>query len=321
MTEARTVLGVEIGGTKLQVALGRADGSIERIVRGSVKAEDGAPGILAWLEQGVASFIEEIRHEGHPAPEAIGVGFGGPVESATGRVLVSHQIHGWEGVALKHWFEDRFGGLPTAVANDSNAAGWAEYCCGAGRGTKNFAYTNIGSGIGGALVVDGKLYDGQGRGAGEMGHVYVSDWTAAVPGAVDKLEHLCSGWSIERRVRQAEWPKDTALWALCGGDQTTLRCAMLGQAAQAGDAYALGEIDRVASAVGTAISNLITLFHPEKLALGGGVALMGEVLLAPLRRYVDQHVFGPFQGRYEIVPCALEESVVLVGAMLLAGEL
>lgn len=320
MTEARAVLGVEIGGTKLQVALGRSDGMIEQIERGSVKVEEGAAGILAWLEKRVTAFLDKARQQNHPSPKAIGVGFGGPVESSTGRVLVSHQIHGWEGVALKQWFESRFGGLPTVVANDANAAGWAEYCRGAGRGTKNFAYINIGSGIGGALVIDGRLYDGQGRGAGEMGHTYAADWTAAAPGAVDKLEHLCSGWSIERRLRRAEWPKDTLLWEFCGGEQATVRCVALGQAAYAGDAYAIHEVEHVAAALGVAVSNLITLFHPEKLALGGGVALMGEPLFNPLRRYVDRHVFGPFQGRYEIVPCALEESVVLVGALLLAGE-
>ena len=319
MSSESTVLGVEIGGTKLQVALGKGDGSMVMLERGQVDVEDGAPGILAWLEENLHLLLGQAKQAGLPAPQAIGVGFGGPVESATGQVLVSHQIAGWEGVPLKEWFQSRFQGIPAVIANDSNAAGWAEYCLGAGKGTRNFAYMNIGSGIGGALVIEGRLFDGQGRGGGEMGHTYVPDWTAGAPGVADKLEHLCSGWSIEKRLRTARLPEDSLLLQQCGGAQDRLTCPMLAQAARDGDAFATGEIQTIARSLGLAVSNLITLFHPERVALGGGVALMGDVLLDALRRNVDELVFGPYRSRYDIVPCALKESVVVAGALLLAG--
>ncbi len=225
---------------------------------------------------------------------------------------------GWEGVALKSWAEERFS-LPAVVANDSNAAGWAEYRLGAGAGTRNFVYMNIGSGIGGALVLDGRLHDGQGRGAGEIGHTYVPDWTAETPGATDKLEHLCSGWSIEKRIRQ--WrlaDAEAPLAKLCGGNAETLTCSMLAQAAAQGDPQAQGDIRRVADSIGLALANVITLTHPERVALGGGVALMGETLLSPVRAAVAERVFGPFCGRYEVLPCKLGEQVVPAGAILLA---
>ena len=307
--------GIEIGGTKLQAVIGREDGSILASRRGAVCPERGAPGILEWIERETQTLIAESGAR----PAAIGVGFGGPVESATGTVLVSHQIPGWEGFALRPWFEERFG-LPTVVANDANAAGWAEFCAGAGRGTRNFCYMNIGSGIGGALVIGGRLHDGQGRGASEIGHTYVPDWTSPSPGQADKLEHLCSGWSIEKRLRaRKNFPASGPLMRLCGGNAETITCAMLADAARAGDADAIEELDRVGCAVGIALSNVITLIHPERVAMGGGVSLMGDVLLDPIRRHVAQRVFGPFRGRYEIVPCALGESVVLVGALLLAA--
>lgn len=310
----RKVIGVESGGTKLQAALGTADGVIEHVVRGSVAREAGAAGILAWIEEALRGLLAA-----HPEvkPEAIGAGFGGPIDSATGEVLVSHQIAGWEGIGLKSWFEERFG-LPAIVANDANAAGWAEYCLGTGRGTRQFFYMNIGSGIGGALVVDGKLYDGQGRGAGEIGHTYVPDWTGT-PGAADKLENLCSGWSIERRIRALQLTPDTPLWRLCGGKAETLTCATLAEAARQGDSVAMAEVEHVAQTVALALANVLTLFHPERIALGGGVSLMGDVLVTPLQRQVERLVFGPFKGRYEILPCALAESVVVAGALLLAG--
>lgn len=310
-------IAVEIGGTKLQAAMGRTDGTVLEVRRESVDPAEGAAGILEWMEYTVRTLIEDVG--GPEQLHALGVGFGGPVESATGRVLTSHQVEGWRDVALKHWFESRFH-APTVVANDANTAGWAEYCLGAGRGTRHFFYSNIGSGIGGALVIDGRLHDGQGLGAGEIGHTYIPDWTKDEAGAADKLEHLCSGWSIERRLRRMSIPADSVLHQMCDGHTETITCAMLGEAASQGDPFAVAELERVAQSVGLALANVITLFHPERIALGGGVALMGEVLLEPVRRHVAEKVFGPFRGTYEIVPCALGEAVVLVGALLLAGS-
>jgi glucokinase len=265
----------------------------------------------------VPKLLEQTK--GKAAVTGIGVGFGGPVETATGRALVSHQVPGWENVALKAWFEERFD-LPAVVANDSNAAGWAEYRLGAGKGTRHFCYNNIGSGIGGALIIDGKLHDGQGYGAGEIGHLYVPDWTSGAPGAADKLENLCSGWSIERRVQAiAPLEQDTPLHALASGNRENITCAMLAEAARQGDAFAIDSIDKAANAVGMALANVITLFHPERIAVGGGVGLMGDVLLDPVRRYAARYVFAPYRDRYAIVPCALGESVVLAGVMLLAS--
>lgn len=313
------LLAVEIGGTKLQVALGTPEGKIVAVERGNVDPARGAEGILAWLETATTAVIGRCPADG--TCRAIGVGFGGPVDSATGRVLVSHQVSGWDGVHLKQWFEERFS-VPTCVENDANAAGWAEYCLGAGRGTRSFVYCNIGSGIGGALVVDGKLYNGQGLGACEIGHTWVADWTSTTPGAIDKLEHLCSGWSITRRIqRWTDLDPTSPLGALCKGDSSRLTCPMLADAARAGDARALKEIQDVAAGVGQALANVVTLIHPEKIAMGGGVSLMGDVLLDALAERVEALAFGAYQGSFEVVPCALEEDVVTAGALLLAAGL
>ena len=157
MSETR-YLAVEIGGTKLQAALGDAAGTVFQTVRGSVDVAAGAEGILAWIGDQVAALLNEV---GRDKVHGIGVGFGGPIDSRAGTVLVSHQIEGWNGFALRAWFEERFG-LPTTLLNDSSAAGWAEYRPGAGVGTRNFVYNNIGSGIGGLNEIEeqhSKLFD------------------------------------------------------------------------------------------------------------------------------------------------------------------
>ncbi|MBI1317729.1 MAG: ROK family protein [Candidatus Hydrogenedens sp.] len=312
-------LALEIGGTKLQAALGTGEGLLLERRRARVNPAEGVPGILAWCNQAVSE-LYGLAAESSREPQGMGIGFGGPVDTAAGEVIVSHQVEGWNGIDLREAcsLPNR---APVVVANDANAAGWGEYRLGAGRGTRNFVYMNIGSGIGGALVVDGKLYDGQGRGACEIGHTYISDWLAETPGAIAKLEDRCSGWSIERRIRAWESIEaGTPLQALCGGDAAQLTCALLGQAATQGDARATAELQQVATAVAQALANVLALFHPEVIALGGGVSLLGDVLLDPIRDALDALAFEPYRGRYQLVPCALEEDVVLQGALLLAAE-
>jgi glucokinase len=317
------VLGVEIGGSKLQAAVGTREGEILDLRTARADPKRGAPGIRSQIEALVRPLLKSAGRR----PEAIGVGFGGPVETATGTVLVSHQVEGWKDFALRPWFEERFG-LPCLVENDSNCAGLAEHRRGAGRGTRNMVYMNIGSGIGGAIILNGELYNGQGRGAGEIGHTWVPNlWGQPTqrpdreggPETPDKLELLCSGWAIEQRLREvAAIPAGTPLHALTGGLPDRITGPIVAQAAARGDRLVLDRLDRISDMLGLAMANVITLFHPERYVIGGGFAQLGAPLFDRLRASVDRYVFGPFKGRYEILPAQLEQTVVIVGALLIA---
>lgn len=314
------IIGVEIGGTKMQVAVGDGSGTLSHKHTARVDVAAGADGVLAWVYETLEQVINNMEAAREKRPTAIGVGFGGPVDSATGRVLTSHQVEGWQNRELKRDIEAHFK-LPTTVANDSNAAGWAEYVLGVGKGTRNFVYMNIGSGIGGALVVDGKLYDGQGLGACEIGHTYIPDWEADYSGAAQITERLCSGWAIERRIRAwDDLDAESPLSKLCSGDAARLTCALLGQAAQQKDQRALNELQRVGEGVARALANVLALLHPEVIALGGGVANLGDVLLNAICIPLEDYCFAPYRGKYKLVPCSLGDDVVLQGAVLLAGE-
>lgn len=310
-------IGIEIGGTKLQAALGTASGEILERVAGPVPEPGDADAILSWIAETVPTLQQFAADQDHEI-SGIGVGFGGPVETATGRVLTSHQVDGWDDIALKPWFEQQFG-FPTAVLNDANAAGWAEYCCGSGKGSNTFSYMNIGSGIGGALVLDGKLHDGQGRGAFEMGHVYVPNPYGDSPGDYRKLEELFSGWSIEKHARETiRLVTDTPLWELTHGKEEEITCARIAEAAVKDDEVARRLVDEIACYVGLAITNSITLLHPDIFVVGGGVSLMGEVLFAPLREQIVKLSYQAYGGGTVLMPAALGEDVVVVGALLLA---
>jgi len=189
-------------------------------------------------------------------------------------------------------------------------------------GSKNFFYTNIGSGIGGVFIVDGKIYDGLGWGAAYFGHTYVPDFTNPVPGSKEKVENMCSGFGIERRLRRDGYiPKDSMIWSMCEGDVAKVNCKMLGDAAKAGDAFALAEIDRTARTYAIGLSNVITLYAPDRVTIGGGVPRMGNILLDPIRKYAAEYVFKPSQDRYEIVYNHHEDDSVPIGALIMAKEM
>jgi glucokinase len=312
-------IGVEIGATKCQAAIGGPDGRLLCSRRLDVVLEEGAEGILRWVEHAIGDLASrEAEFGGRVA--GIAVGFGGIIETATGRILTSVQVKGWKDRQLRSWFQSAFG-FPTIILNDTVAGGYGEYLLGSGKGSRIFFYTNIGSGVGGAFIRDGRCDDGQGYGAAYFGHTWIPDWTAAAPGVPRKVEDLCSGWSIERRLRGEGYvPPDSLLRELCGGKQETLTCAQLGQAARRGDAFALAEIDRTADSLATGLANVITLFSPDRVAIGGGVGNLGELLLEPVRRRVDERVFLSAKDRYHIVPCAFGDQAVLVGALLFAAR-
>jgi len=179
-------LGVEIGGTKLQIGVADTHGRLRQLVRLPVDRQAGRAGILRQF----ATIIPSILHK-HRI-QAIGVGFGGPVDLQRGRVVKSHQVSGWSGFPLRQWFLRQFH-LPVVIENDSNCATLAEAIRGAGRGRRVVFYTNIGTGIGGGLVIDGALYNGR-YGAMELGHTRLPDGRQ-----FPTVEELAAGLAIERR--------------------------------------------------------------------------------------------------------------------------
>ena len=302
------LLGIEIGGTKLQACLEHETGT-RHWHTGRVDRAAAAAGTRAWLA-GLPKALQIDRG----ALTGVGVGFGGPVDVRTGRVVRSHHIDGWDDFALAHWCTECFG-APTAIDNDANAAALAEARLGAGQGHNPFFYMNMGSGIGGGLVEGGQVHHGGGRSGMEIGHTLVPDgWDRGAP---VRLEDRCSGWNIEARLARPGYvPADSPL-AACRAAPT---CRDLGEAASGGDAFARAELERIGEAVGVALANVLALCAPTRFALGGGVAGLGERLLAPVRTHLARHAMGIYAGTYDVVPCAFGQEVVVIGALELARD-
>ncbi len=305
-------LGIEIGGTKLQFGLGGAEsGRLTALERADVRPADGAEGIRRQIQETAAPLCREH------GVRAIGFGFGGPVDVAAGRTVKSHHVAGWDDFPLADWCR-RTLALPAAVANDSDMAGLGEARFGAGRGRRVVFYTNVGSGIGGALVVGGRVYLGGAGIASELGHLRPGP-EADTPERI--VELAASGWAIAAAARDdARLAAELQQRHGCPADRLTSK--MVAEAAESGNEAALRIFRRATRTYGWAIAQMMTLLSPEVVVVGGGVPLAGEALFfKPLREAVDRYVFPPLRGKCPIVPAQLGEEVVVHGALALAGTL
>lgn len=304
-------IGVEIGGTKQQVASFDEAGKMLKLFSERVPLIKGATSILEWMEDKIPQLMCDKT-------VAIGVGFGGIVSTPDGRSACSVHVPGWDQFPIKTWFEDTFK-LPTTVVNDTVCGGYAEVLQGAGQGVDSFFYTNIGTGCGGGYFLNGKNFDGIGTGGAYHGQMYVPSWDD--PSTPVRMESICCGPSIEARLRTPGYvPTDSLLYKMCDGNVSTLSCVEWCEAARQGDAFALSDIDRWAATYAIALSTFITLFAPRRVALGGGVSNGGEVLYEAIRRHVDKLIFVSMKDRYEIVPCKTMDMAVLIGAAMYARD-
>ena len=301
-------LAFEIGGTKQQIALGTADGNVETIETVKLGSYVSATDILTWMESALRDYLR--RYE----VNAIGVGYGGPVELETGKVIQSMQVPGWEDFELRRWLQEK-SSLPCVVVNDSDAAAYGEYLCGAGKGSSRMLYCNVGTGIGGGFCSGSYYCIGSGRGAIEIGHSYVPDWTSSKV-RPEKLENICSGMSIEKRLNLPGYiPKNSMLSVF-----EHISCINLADAVEAGDPFAISEFSKITESIGLALSNAIDILAPDTVVIGGGLANIGVLFIKSIEKEIDSRVYPAFKKHYKIKSSELLDRAVIVGALLCASK-
>jgi glucokinase len=318
---ARYYIGIEIGGTKLQLGVGPGDGTLMGLWRETVTVEEGPEGIRRQILAAVPEILTQSKLTREEVA-GVGIGFGGPVDDATQTIIKSHQIENWDNFPLAAWISEMLG-WPVALGNDADVAGLAEAHFGAGKGFSPVFYITIGSGIGGGLIISGEIYRGIGRGAAEIGHLRIADFGPS--GLLRQpLELWSSGWSIQKAARQRvldRTGRDSMLSLRFEDGVERLKAQDVAQAAERGDALARSILNEAWTNLAEGICQVIALLCPRRVVIGGGVSLMGEELLfRPLRTLVAERVFKPFAGYYEIVPAALGEEVVVHGALALARK-
>ncbi len=309
-------LGIEIGGTKLQLGVGDGAGPrLAKLVRREVEPARGAQGILGHIREMAQSLMDEFP------VSRVGIGFGGPVDAAAGRVVKSHHVPGWDNFPITDWCQRELR-LPAVVGNDADLAGLAEAHYGAGRSYDPVFYVTVGTGIGGGLIIGGRVYVGSGHGAAELGHLRPG---FAATGDDQILEACASGLGFaataRRRIAAAAKsnPEAAVLLKMCGGNLANLTARTVADAATAGNTLAHDAWNESINALGWGIAQVITLVAPAAVVVGGGVSLAGKALFyAPLRTAVERYVFPPFRGKYVLLPAQLGEEMVVHGAIALA---
>jgi glucokinase len=300
-------LGIDVGGTKIAVGLVDAQGELTR------RTEVPKPNDPGEALAAVVGLIDELAD----GAASIGVGVAGFVNPDRRRVHFSANI-GWEDLDLVAALGSH---LPVVVENDAAAAAWGEYVAGAGRGADNLVVVTVGTGIGGGLVIDGSLVRGSFGGAAEIGHLrFVPDGLPCGCGQRGCWEQYASGTALLRHAQEAAdaQPDQAAeVLRLSGGDRVAGKA--ITTAALAGDPFARTLLSRLGQTLGVGIASVAAVVDPDTIVIGGGVADAGELLLAPLRHALTEHLTGGARRPHpEILRASLGNDAGIIGAALLS---
>jgi glucokinase len=313
---AQYAIGLDLGGTKIAAGVVAPDG---RVVAGAVVPTPVAGGVEAVLDAlaGVARQVADAA--GVALSEVVGVGLAtpGPMDPEAGVVTFAPNL-GWRDVPAARLLSERLP-WPCTLGNDADAAALGEATFGAGRGARLLLYLTVSTGIGGGIVLGGQLVTGAHGAAAEFGHQVIDP---AGPrcrcGRQGCLEALASGPATARRAADRLRAGEASfLTELAGGDPAQVTAVMVGEAADRGDLLATEVLAETTRYLGIGVANLVTLFDPDRVVIGGGLANLGERLLGPVRDLVRREVLPP-ANRVEILPVALGKSSGLVGAACLA---
>lgn len=312
------IIGVDLGGTNIRVGAISEDGTRQLGVRSTpTRRELGPEGVVARIVELAEGCMAEVMDgTGAVRGDFLGVGIGapGPLDRAAGVVRVAPNL-GWRDVPLRRMVSEPLD-LPTALDNDANCATLGEWWLGAARGARHVLGLTIGTGIGGGLVLDGRLYHGASDVAGEVGHTTIhATGRRCACGNYGCLEAYASGPAIAERAREAlEGGELSVLPEMAGGDVASITAETVYGAASDGDALARQIVRETAQFLGTGVANLLNIFNPEVVVVAGGVTQAGDALFEPLRAEVRRRAFRPAVEACRIVPAVLPGTAGLVGA-------
>jgi glucokinase len=307
---AASFLGIDLSGPTMRAALVSAAGEVIERRESPIEADQ--------LVTKVADVVKELRST-HPDIAAIGVAIPGLVNRQTDRVIVSRDLPSTVREELHSEFMDATG-LRVEIENDANAAAYGEYVVGAGRGSRDMFYVTIGDGIGGAIILDGKLWTGASGFAGEVGHITIdTDGVECECGNVGCLETVASGPNIVRRANERLHRDGTSSLSRLAINKN-FTAADLAHEANHGDDFSLMMIERTGKYIGTGVANVLNLLNIEKIVLGGGVMDAGDLILNPIIQEARRRAFQPCFEATQIVAATLGSDAVSIGAAMLARD-
>ncbi len=308
----RYVVGVDLGGTQLRAVLIDREGELLAYQRTETAAERGPTTVIAQIEQLITMVTAQVDRQ-----DVVGIGVGtpGPLDPFDGIVLEAPNLAGWINVPLKALLQERTG-LPVTVGNDANAAGLGEWRFGSGRGCRDFVYVTISTGIGGGVIAQGNLLLGRKGMAGEVGHMTIqTDGPLCGCGNFGCWEVVASGTALARAAQRAlERGHQSVIKEIAAG--SPVEGWHIAAAAERGDSLAQTLMRREGELIGAGVVNLLHLYSPERIALGGGVTKSIAQWEPYMRRVVEERAMVPYRSA-TINLATLGDYVGVIGAAAL----
>lgn len=343
MTGESFVIGVDIGGTNIVVGAMPTDGSREIGVRTAPTGQaEGPARVMDRIAQMIDAVIDDLRTDGPASnapisqhqrgessdtnastgsakkpPEILGIGVGapGPLNRKLGEIIETPHLD-WKGFNIVRELSDRTN-LRVTLDNDANCAVLAEWWKGAARGASNVIGLTLGTGIGGGIMIDGRLYRGLSDGAGELGHITVrAEGRRCACGKLGCLEAYASASSVVERWREGggQFP-DRSASGIAAGVPTVCSARDVFALASANDKRAVAIVDETAEMLAVGLGSLINIFNPEVVVIGGGMSLAADQLIPPLKERIKRHTFSCLLKVCRITPASLPLSAGMVGAI------
>jgi len=319
----KTAIGIDLGGTTIKGAVMDEDGACSHVTRVPTEAHCGGERVLA----NILSLIDElVEKSGRAASEFAGIGIGTPgFVGGDGTILGgAENLPGWKGTQIYAPIRERFG-LRVSAANDVTAVALAELKFGAGRGVNNMVCFALGTGVGGGIVTNGKLYKGTNGMAGEIGHIVVeTDGLPCPCGQNGCVERYASATGIVNLAieyaKAAEGREVTAFAKEARKNPMTVTSKMVYEYVAKADALALKVHHKACSMLGRAVGITMNVLSPDRVVLGGGVMMAGDVILEAVKTYAARHCWQAIFERCKIVPAQMSEDAGVMGAGALAFE-
>lgn len=302
------IIGVDLGGTQIRAAC--LDDELNILARRETLtlADEGQDAVIGRI----TDLIQAVWPD-NASVSGIGVSSPGPLDPVTGVVLAPPNLPGWHHVPLADRLRAAFD-VPAYVGNDANVAVLAEVARGAAQGCKHVIYITLSTGIGGGILIDGRLLLGHGGFAVEVGSMMM-----IVDGAATRYEAAAAGPAMAQQARERiEQGTDSMMDDMVAGDLAQLTAKIVGEAAQQGDPLAVEIVERAGRVIGLGLTSLLHLFNPEMIVIGGGVSRIGDLLFEPMHAAIREYViYDGYVNKLRIEMAALGEDVGLVGGAAL----
>jgi glucokinase len=310
--EDKYVIGLDLGGTKINGAVASLNGDIVSQCTLPTKAEEGEEPVLGRIIEVIEKVIGQSNID-RDKIVAIGIGSPGPLDAKEGKIITTPNLP-FKNFNIVKPLVDKFN-LPVYLDNDANAAAIGEYVFGAGKGTNNMVFITVSTGIGGGAILNGKIYRGNTSNALEIGHMTLEkDGPRCNCGNYGCAEALASGTAIGKAAR--EEVEKGAKTSLANYEKVTSYEVF--KESEKGDVVAQGILDKALNYLGICVANIIVSFDPEMVVIGGGVSKGGEIVFEKVNEVVKDRCFKAMQESTKIVPAALGTDAGVIGAVALA---